>query len=69
MFPDSQTAENISLQRTKLSYFIVYGIAPFFHKNLLENFKKSDLVVVSFDEALNKVSKMGQMNINLTFWG
>lgn len=68
MFTDSEIAANIALKRTKLSYNIVYGIAPFFHKELLSIIKNCEHFVVAFDESLNKIVKRGQMDISIRFW-
>lgn len=58
----------MKLQATKLSYNIVYGIAPFFRKQLLETIENSSHIVLSFYESLNKVVKKGQMDVNIRFW-
>ena len=42
MFPDNQIAKKFSLARTKCSYMITYGIAPYFASLLLEDIKHSD---------------------------
>lgn len=47
----------MELQRTKLSFTIVFGLAPFFKRNLTNQISKCDQFVITFDESLNKVSQ------------
>lgn len=68
MFPDSEIAKKIQLQRTKVGYSLLYGIEPYFKQNLLEILKTCSRVVIGFDEALNKISQRTQMDINVRFW-
>ncbi|XP_063226873.1 uncharacterized protein LOC134541567 [Bacillus rossius redtenbacheri] len=68
MFPDSQIACKMQLQRTKLAYSIVHGLAPHFHKELIRKLKECKYCVVGFDESLNKVAQKGQMDITVRFW-
>lgn len=53
MFPDSQIAAKIQLGRIKIGYFLVHGLAPYFHSELLEDFSPCSEIVVGFDESLN----------------
>ena len=41
MFPDSDSAQNFKMSKTKVSYMIAYGIAEYFHCSLLSLLKKS----------------------------
>ncbi|XP_063243684.1 uncharacterized protein LOC134542976 [Bacillus rossius redtenbacheri] len=68
MFSDSSIAMNMRLQRTKISYTIVYGLAPYFHKELLQEISQCDFFVISFDESLNKIAQKEQMDIVIRFW-
>lgn len=68
MFPDSQIACKMQLQRTKLAYSVVHGLAPYFHKELVRKLKECKYCVVGFDESLNKVAQKGQMDITVRFW-
>ena len=68
MFPDSPIARKMSLGSTKLAYTITYGLAPYFHNQLLRDVVKSQKIVVCFDEAFNRVSQRGQMDIIVRFW-
>ena len=43
MFTDSEIAKKFSLGKTKVSYVIVHGLAPYFHDNVakvLNDYKK-----------------------------
>lgn len=68
IFPDSNIAQKMQLQRDKVGYLLAYGIAPFFQKELSEKLNKCDFLVVGFDESLNKVAQKQQMDINVRFW-
>lgn len=68
MFSDSKIASSMQLQRTKISYVVTCGIAPFFKSELLQDVQKCDYFSVGFDESLNKISQSGQMDINVRFW-
>jgi hypothetical protein len=68
MFSDSSTAKKISIGRTKLAYTITYGLAPYFHNQLLREVMKCHKLVVCFDEAFNQVCQQGQLDIFIRFW-
>lgn len=68
MFPDSSIAKKMSIGSTKLSYYITYGLAPYYHNQLLRQCLKCERVVVCFDEAFNKVAQRGQMDVCIRYW-
>lgn len=68
IFTDSEIAKKMQLQRTKMGYVIVFGIAPYFKKQLMEDSKKSDFFTIGFDESLNKVAQKGQMDLTIRFY-
>jgi hypothetical protein len=68
MFADSEIARKITMGRTKLSYMICHGLAPYFHDQLVENVNLCDEYVICFDEALNTVSQRGQMDLVVRYW-
>lgn len=68
MFVDSSIAKRISIGSTKLAYVITYGLSPYFHNSLLNKVLKSPKVVICFDEALNRISQRGQMDVAVRFW-
>ena len=41
----------MTLQKTKLSYVILYGLAPFFQEELNDEIKNSECIVIGFDES------------------
>ena len=52
MFCDSEIARRFQLGKTKCSYGICHGLAPYVNKDLLlNNDKITSSVVVSFDES------------------
>ena len=68
MFPNSVEAENFKLGRTKCSYFVNFGFAPYFSDMLFASVQDSPYYALSFDESLNKSQQSGQMDINVRFW-
>ena len=68
MFPHDDVAKKIKLKRDKISYFVTYGLGPYFSKNLIENVLQSKFYAVAFDESLNKVSQKQQMDIKIRYW-
>ena len=68
MFPDSVIAEKFSLQKDKCVYHLNYGIAPHCQSILVDEVQKSEYYVASFDENLNSVIQMGQMDLVVNYW-
>lgn len=68
MFPDSSIASKMQLQRTKVAYTLVHGLAPYFKRKLVTQLEKADHIVVGFDESLNKISMKQQMDLFVRFW-
>ena len=54
--------------QTELGYVISFGHAPYLHRLLTENVKKSPYYSVSFDESLNDSFQSSQMDLNIQFW-
>jgi hypothetical protein len=52
MFPDSAIAHKLTLGRTKATYIINFGLAPYFTKQLKLSLKTCGPYVVCFDESL-----------------
>lgn len=68
MFPDSDIAKNFQMSKTKVGYYITFGIAPYFKNLLLRDIKDSPFYSVLFDESLNKIFQEEQMDIQIRFW-
>ena len=68
MFPDSDIAQNFKMSKREVSYVIVYGIAEYFHRNLLSLLKKSPFFTPLFDESLNDILNKDQMGIHIRFY-
>ncbi|GBM06008.1 hypothetical protein AVEN_49398-1 [Araneus ventricosus] len=68
MFPDSQIAQQMQLQRTKIGYSILYGISRYFKDDLLSKLTALKCYTVGFDKSLNHVSQRTQMDTNVRFW-
>ena len=67
MFPDSEISFNLKLGKTKCAYLMNYGIAPHFKSNLLKSINNSSFYSLSFDESLNNVLQICQMDINIRY--
>ena len=59
MFPDSQIAKSFKLAADKIRYTANFGIAPYFKNLLVDDVKKSDCYVTSFDKNLNAITRWG----------
>ncbi|XP_048512809.1 uncharacterized protein LOC125501482 [Athalia rosae] len=68
IFPDSEIVKKVKLSKSKASYLIVYGLGRYFQDQLESLVKKCDILVVGFDESLNKISEKEQMDIAIRFW-
>ena len=68
MFNDSAIAENFKCHRTKLTYLVNFGLAPYFSTELVEELNKAEHVVVMFYESYNSVIKANQMDIHIRFY-
>jgi len=68
MFPDSDIARRMKIQKDKTAYVITYGLSPYFQELLSSTVQNCPNFTISFDESLNKVSQRGQMDIVVRFW-
>ena len=57
MLLDSKIASSFQSSKTKCSYFINYGLAPYFKELLLQDVKVCPFFVLSFGESLNELFK------------
>jgi len=53
MYPDSEIASNIHLQRAKLTYVIIYGLGKYFSESFISEVLDSDFFSITFDESQN----------------
>ena len=68
MFPDSEIAKSFQLSKMKCSYYVVYGLAPYYKDELLESVKSSPAHSVLFDESLNHKLQDEQLDIQVRYW-
>ena len=69
MFPDLKSVlNNFSLARTKSSYVINHGLAPYLKNQLETALQKSEVYVYSFDESLNSVTQTPEMDLYIRYW-
>ena len=67
MFPDSIIAKSFTLGNTKCGYYITYGIGPYFGELIKTLINKSPCFSPSFDESLNRVLQVEQMDMNVRY--
>ena len=68
MFTDSTIAKQMSVGKTKVAYIVTCGLAPFFHRSIVDSVKNTDEFTACFDEALNKIAQRGQMDMHVRYW-
>ncbi|XP_063245001.1 uncharacterized protein LOC134546246 [Bacillus rossius redtenbacheri] len=68
MFPNDRVANNMKLQKDKISYVIVYGLAPYFYDKLKSVWKECEHFVLGFDESVNKIAQKQQMDLSVRIW-
>ena len=68
LFPDSNIAKIMTLNRTKSIYAINHGLAQFFKSALMSDLQKSDIHTCSLDESLNEVMQTGEMDLHSRYW-
>lgn len=57
MFNDSEIAKEFSFGKTKVSYNICYGLAPYFRGIFIDSLEEFPFYSLSFDESYNNVLK------------
>ena len=67
MFKDNEIAKGFAPRRTKCTYLINFGVAPYFREELISSIKTSPHFFASFDEYLNRVLQDDQMEIQIRF--
>ena len=67
MFKDNEIAKGFAPSRTKCTYLINFGVAPYFREELISSIKTSPHFVASFDEYLNRVLQDDQVDIQIRF--
>ncbi|KAI2656593.1 AAA ATPase forming ring-shaped complexes [Labeo rohita] len=68
MFPDSEIAKRFFCGATKSADLLTFSLHPYFKEELTKDVRKAQCYVVSFDECLNKVTQMEQMDIIVRYW-
>ena len=68
MFPDSSICQKFIFGKTKASYNITHGLAPYFHDLVYNSALQSDHIVACSDESQNEVVQKGQMDLCVRYW-
>ena len=57
MFPDSGIAKTFTCGATKCAYLTCFGLAPYFHEQLVGMVRSTACYSISFDECMNRISQ------------
>ena len=68
LFRCSKIIQNFIFGKTKCSYVIYHGLAPYFQESLVEQILNTPFIVTRFDESYNRTVKKGQMDVKVKFW-
>ena len=68
MFPDSGTAKTFTCGATKCAYLSCFGLAPYFHEQLVDMVRSTACYSISFDECMNRISQNKQMDFLIRYW-
>ena len=68
IFPESEVGKQYTMNKDKVSYFVLYGIALVFKEELITTVNKSPFYSIGFNESLNHMLQDNQMDIHIRFW-
>ena len=68
MFPDSGIAKTFTCGATKCAYLTCFGLAPYFHEQLVDMVRSTACYSISFDECMNRISQNEQMDFIIRYW-
>ena len=68
MFPDSGIAKTFTCGATKCAYLSCFGLAPYFHEQLVDMVRSTACYSISFDECMNRISQNKQMDFIIRYW-
>ena len=68
MFSDSDIAKKFQMNKTKVSYVIIFGLADYFYNSLITLVKKSPFYSLLFHGCLKKVLSKKQMDLQIHFY-
>ena len=68
MFPDSGIAMTFTCGATKCAYLTCFGLAPYFHEQLVDMVRSTACYSISFDECMNRISQNEQMDFIIRYW-
>lgn len=67
MFHDNSIAESFELRPNKVRYITHWGFAPYFKEIVKNNLMKTPEVAIGFDESLNPVTQIFQIDLNVIY--
>ena len=67
MFPDGKIAEQFSCSKTKCSFILCHGVAPYVREALIDELKEVPYYATLFDESYNLINQKSQMDFQNVF--
>ena len=68
MFPDSGIAKTFTCGATKCAYLTCFGLAPYFHEQLVNMVRSTACYSISLDECMYRISQNEQMDFIIRYW-
>ena len=68
MFPDSGITKTFTCGATKCAYLTCFGLAPYFHEQLVDMVRSTACYSISLDECMNRISQNEQMDFIIRYW-
>ena len=68
MFPENGVVKSFQCGGTEAGYDAHFGLAPYFHQQMLPKLLGSLYISLSFEESLSRSCQKGQMDIIIQFW-
>ena len=68
LYPEIDELKSFQMSRTKATYVVNHGLAPYFKSPLKNDLLKTDFLVYSFDESLNDATQTTEMDLYVRYW-
>ena len=68
MCPTRPLAKYFKMGRNKLLYDVNHGLSPYFREELDRDVGKSPFIIIMFDESLNEIVQLSEMDVFVCFW-
>ena len=68
MLPDSGFATTFTCGAAKCAYLSCFGLAPYFHEQLVDMVRSTACYLISFNECMNRISQNKKMHFIIRYW-